>query len=402
MAIPFVDFTVYPDQCDAFGHLNQASYLSLFERARWEMLARGAGMDLFTRSGVWPAVRRTTIEYHTQALPGERLRFEQTVTAIGNSSFTMQQSARQAVTGKLVATAELVFVCVDPSGKPVPVPGAFRQLATSHTQARPVPVNGVRLAVETAGEGPALLFVHGYPLGRYLWHHQMHNLAGWRRINPDLRGLGQSAVGPGPGRLEQYGDDLIALLDSLAVERAVICGLSMGGYIALDLARRHRSRIAGLILIATRAGDDSAEGRRGRDAAAGLARQHGATAIAEIMMPKLFAPDAPQRVPELLAEVREQIVATPVEGIVQALESMRDRRDSLPLLPSLAGIPTQVLSGAADLIIPMDEMRSMAAAIPGAVYQVIEAAGHLPPLEQSAATTDAIAAFLSRLFDETI
>jgi YbgC/YbaW family acyl-CoA thioester hydrolase len=397
MSLPFVDFTVYPDECDAYGHLNQAAFLSLFERARWEMLARTAGMDLFTKAGVWPAVRRTTIEYHAQALPGERLRFEQSVAAVGNSSFTMQQSARHAGTGRLVATAELVFVCVGPSGKPVPVPTPFRQLAASSTQARSMLINDVRLTIETVGEGPALLFVHGYPLGRYLWRHQVDNLAGWRRINPDLRGLGQSAVGAGPGRLEQYGDDLIAVLDALGVEQAVICGLSMGGYVALDLARRYRSRIAGLILIATRAEGENVEGRRGRDAAVGVARRHGSTAIAESMVPKIFAPGAPQRVPELIATVREQIAATPVEGIVQALEAMRDRPDNRSLLPSLAGIPTLVLSGAADLIIPVAEMRSMAGAIPGAVYQAIDEAGHLPPLEQSAATTAAIAGFLSGL-----
>ena len=63
--------TVYPDECDAFGHLNQASFLSLFERARWEMLRAGPGMDLFDRTGTWPAVRKTVIEYHAAAFPGD-------------------------------------------------------------------------------------------------------------------------------------------------------------------------------------------------------------------------------------------------------------------------------------------------------------------------------------------
>ena len=72
---PEIDLTVYPDECDAFGHLNQASFLSLFERARWEMLARGPGMDVFTRAGAWPAVRKTVIDYHAAAFPGDVLRF---------------------------------------------------------------------------------------------------------------------------------------------------------------------------------------------------------------------------------------------------------------------------------------------------------------------------------------
>ena len=90
-----VDLTVYPDECDAFGHLNQASFLSLFERARWEVLAHGPGMDVFSRAGAWPAVRKTTIDYHLGALPGDVLRFHQALTHVGRTSFIMRQTARR-------------------------------------------------------------------------------------------------------------------------------------------------------------------------------------------------------------------------------------------------------------------------------------------------------------------
>ena len=90
-----IDLTVYPDECDAFGHLNQASFLSLFERARWEMLVRGPGIDVFTRAGAWPAVRKTVIDYHAAAFPGDVLRFHQAVTHHGRTSFTMRQTARR-------------------------------------------------------------------------------------------------------------------------------------------------------------------------------------------------------------------------------------------------------------------------------------------------------------------
>src|ERR1041385_4813295 len=95
MTSPDIDLTVYPDECDAFGHLNQASFLSLFERARWEMLARGPGMDVFTRNGAWPAVRKTSVDYHAAALPGDILRFAQTLVHHGRTSFTMRQTARR-------------------------------------------------------------------------------------------------------------------------------------------------------------------------------------------------------------------------------------------------------------------------------------------------------------------
>jgi pimeloyl-ACP methyl ester carboxylesterase len=149
--------------------------------------------------------------------------------------------------------------------------------------------------------------------------------------------------------------------------------------------------------MATRAEADSEEGRQGRNAAIELAGRGGAAAIAESMMPRLFAPDAADRTPELLSSVREQIAATTELGIVQALEAMRDRPDSRPLLPTLGGLPTLVVSGAADRLMPAEGMKAMAAAIPGAVYQSIEGAGHLPPVDRPAETTVAIADFLGRM-----
>ncbi|MGH7536284.1 MAG: acyl-CoA thioesterase, partial [Gemmatimonadales bacterium] len=117
-----IDLTVYPDECDAFGHLNQAAFLTLFERARWEMLARGPGMDVFTRAGAWPAVRKTVIDYHAAAFPGDVLRFQQALTHHGRTSFTMRQTARRSGDDALIATAEFIFVCIDREGRPVPVP----------------------------------------------------------------------------------------------------------------------------------------------------------------------------------------------------------------------------------------------------------------------------------------
>src|SRR5687768_10978492 len=120
-----IDLTVYPDECDAFGHLNQASFLSLFERARWEMLARGPGMDVFTRNGAWPAVRKATVDYMAAAFPGDVLRFHLTPVHHGRTSFTLRQVARRVRDDTLIATAELVFVCVDSQGRPTPAPAEF-------------------------------------------------------------------------------------------------------------------------------------------------------------------------------------------------------------------------------------------------------------------------------------
>lgn len=396
-----VDLTVYPDECDAFGHLNQASFLSLFERARWEVLARGPGMDLFTRSGSWPAVRRAVVDFHASALPGDILRFSQTLVHRGRTSFTLRQSALRLRDEAVVATAEFVFVCIDRQGKPVTVPedlDAFLAVRTERAQAGAprITVNGVSLALDDEGEGRAVLFIHGYPLNRTIWQDQVRNLKGWRRIAPDLRGLGESDAPDLGYSMATYASDLSALLDSLGTRQVVLCGLSMGGYIAFELLRIHRERIAGLVLIATRAEADSAEGRKGRDQAAAVARERGAEAIAESMVPRLLAP-ASQQLPALVGQVREMIASSPVPGIVGALTAMRDRPDSTALLASLEHLPTLVLAGESDQLIPLADLTRMHDVIHGSVLKVIPGAGHLAPLEQPSVVTQALQEFLNSL-----
>src|SRR3954468_20947087 len=147
MSLPEIDMVVYPDECDAFGHLNQASFLSLFERARWEMLLRGPGMDVFTRAGAWPALRKTVIDYRAAAFPGDVLRFHQVLTHVGRTSFTMRQTARRVGDDALIARAEVGVVCIDREGRPPPVPAEFREYMNLrrdvHADVQRITVNGV-------------------------------------------------------------------------------------------------------------------------------------------------------------------------------------------------------------------------------------------------------------------
>ena len=393
--------TVYPDECDAFGHLNQASFLSLFERARWETLRAGPGMDLFDRTGTWPAVRKTVIEYHAAAFPGDVLRFDQDLTHLGRTSFTMRQVARRTRDDKLIATAEFLFVTVNRQGRPVAVPREFNDFMAARRresgEVQRLTVNGVTLEVEVRGDGPAVLFVHGYPLDRSIWTHQMAALDGWCGIAPDLRGMGRSDSPDLGYSMETYAADLAALLDLMGVEDVVLVGHSMGGYIAFEFVRRWRERVRGLVLVDTRAEADTPDGKKGRDAAAATAREHGAEAIAEAMLPKVLGATTLAGAPATVEQVRSLMAATPVAGIVGALGAMRDRPDSTPTLPGLAGIPTLVIVGDEDEVIPPTQARTMADAIPGASLVVIRSAGHLPTLERPVETSDALLAFLQGL-----
>jgi YbgC/YbaW family acyl-CoA thioester hydrolase len=392
-----IDLTVYPDECDAFGHLNQASFLSLFERARWEMLVRGPGIDVFTRAGAWPAVRKTVIDYHAAAFPGDVLRFHQALTHHGRTSFTMRQTARRMRDDVLIATAEFVFVCINREGRPIPVPAEFGEFMHARRPsggAQRLTVNGVSLAVEVRGDGPAILFVHGYPFDRTIWRSQLDALDGHRRIAPDLRGMGESDAPDLGYSMAIYAEDLAALLDTLGVDDVILCGLSMGGYVIFEFLRRWRSRVRGLILIDTRAEADGTEARRARDAAAATARESGAGAVADAMLPKVLSAATLEHDPDAAERIRRIMAATPVAGMVGALTAMRDRHDSTGLLPTLAGLPTLVIVGEDDSVTPPDTARRMAAAIPGARLVMVPGAAHVPPVEQPAETTAAIGEFL--------
>jgi YbgC/YbaW family acyl-CoA thioester hydrolase len=395
-----VDLTVYPDECDLSGHLNQASFMSLFERARWEMLGRGPGMDLFTRTGTWPALRRATIDYHAPVFPGDILRFTQVLLHRGRTSFTLRQHARRLSDESVIATGEFAFVCIDRQGQPVPVPGDLDAFMVEQPDDRPgtfrVTVNGVNLVFDDQGDGRSILFIHGYPLDRTIWRDQVRGLKGWRRIAPDLRGLGESDAPDLGYSMATYAADLSALLEALDVRQVVLCGLSMGGYVAFEMLRTHRDRVSALVLLSTRAESDSVEARKARDLAAAQAREHGAGAIAESMLPRLLAPGSYQN-EALVGAVRSMMANAPVPGIAGALSAMRERMDSTSLLPSLRGLPTLILAGESDQLIPLSDAARMHDAIPSSALRVIPNAGHLASMEQPSLTTQVLQEFLDSL-----
>jgi len=262
-----------------------------------------------------------------------------------------------------------------------------------------VPVEGADLAVEVRGDGaPAILFIHGFPLDRTLWRHQIAALARWKRIAPDLRGAGASSVPPPPNgySMSRYADDLVQVLDALDIRQAVVCGLSMGGYILFELLRRHSGRVRAAIFCNTKAGADSPEAKRDRDAMAALAQAKGAAAVAEELLPKLLAHATFAAQPQVVAEVREIVARAPVAGIVGALRALRDRPDSTPMLGSIR-VPVLVVAGDDDQIAPAAGMQEMARAIPGAQFALIPKAGHLAPLEQPITASGALADFVAGL-----
>jgi len=244
-----------------------------------------------------------------------------------------------------------------------------------------------------------LVLLHAFPIGANLWEPQVRSIpAGWRLITPDLRGFGGSTEldSLSGASMGDYAQDVIELLDELGVKRAVVGGASMGGYAAFAFLQAARDRVDGLILANTRAGADSPEARANRRNMLALVDREGPSGVARDMMPRLLGKTTQEINPEIEAFVRRLIKQQSPVAIRTAISRMMHRSDSTPLLPTIK-VPTLVITGEEDELIPVDESRAMATAIPGATLVIVPRAGHLANLEQPEAFNQALHGFLAKL-----
>jgi pimeloyl-ACP methyl ester carboxylesterase len=231
-----------------------------------------------------------------------------------------------------------------------------------------------------------------------MWRPQLDAVpAGWRFIAPDLRGFGESKVGDPtlPATMEGYARDVVALLDRLRVDRIVVGGLSMGGYVAFALLRLAPERIAGLVLADTRSEADDEAARASRDGMAETLALGGAAAVFDRMLPGLLGVTTRTSRPDVVQRARELALAQPTDGIRRAIHGLRSRPDSTLLLAAVA-CPTLVVVGDEDEITRVDSVRRMHGRIFGAELAVIEGAGHLSNLEQPEAFNGALTRHLRR------
>jgi pimeloyl-ACP methyl ester carboxylesterase len=218
-----------------------------------------------------------------------------------------------------------------------------------------------------------------------------------RVIAPDLRGFGRSPARGEIVTMQQFADDLAALLDGLKIEEPIVlCGLSMGGYVALQFWRKYAARLRGLVLCDTRAAADGPEAAAARRLMADRVLREGPAPLVETMLPRVIGETTRRANPELVESVRRVMMATDPRGIAAAARGMADRPDMTAALPQIR-CPTLVIVGSEDVLSTPAEMRGMADAIPGSTLVDIPAAGHLSPLENPAAVTAALAEFVCNL-----
>lgn len=257
-------------------------------------------------------------------------------------------------------------------------------------------LNQIELATVDQGTGATVVLVHGFPLDHRMWQAQIDALSSrFRVIAPDLRGFGQSGITEGQVGMPLFADDLAALLDALAIHEPVILGgLSMGGYVAWEFWRRHRTRLRAMLLCDTRAAADSPEVAAGRLATAERVLREGPGFLATTMLPRLFAEENRQPEASFVTATRDVILSTAPQGIAAAARGMAERADFTSLLGQI-DVPILFLVGEHDVITSPGEMYGLAGAVADAQFAEISGAGHMAPLENSAEANAAILAFLA-------
>ncbi len=253
-------------------------------------------------------------------------------------------------------------------------------------------VNGFTCTYEDDGPAgdaagaTAIVLLHGFPLDNRVWTQVAHRLADRHRVvNVNLRGFG-TLTSAEAFTMNSLAEDVYALLTDLEALPCVLCGLSMGGYVALSFAKRWPSHLAGLALVDTRAEADDEAGRAARTATLDSVRNRGTRPSIDKMLPKLLAPGADDDVRE---SILRMMLDVPARTFEHGTRAMRDREDQSDLLAELE-MPTAVVVGEHDAITPPATARRMVAAIPGAELTVVPDAGHLSPMDNPDAVAEAI------------
>jgi len=246
--------------------------------------------------------------------------------------------------------------------------------------------------VREMGEGPAVVLLHGYPLDGAMWSGVARGMSGrFRVLKPDLPGRGETAAAS-EGRMEDYADFVAAILDALPGP-AGLAGFSMGGYVALALARRRPARLAALALVDTRAAGDDEAGKGKRNEAIATVTASGVAPIAEAMLPRLLGGQSLSNA-DLVERVKRIMLRQKPETVAADLAAMRDRPDAREDLPQIV-CPTLVVVGEHDALTPPADSEAMAAAIPGARLARIAGAAHLTPMERPGAVAAALGDFFA-------
>jgi pimeloyl-ACP methyl ester carboxylesterase len=243
----------------------------------------------------------------------------------------------------------------------------------------------------------AIIFIHGFPFDHHMWKYQVDYLQKiYTCITYDIRGLGQSTADGGQFTIEDLVDDLFSVISETGIVKPVICGLSMGGYIALRAVEKEENKFSGLILCDTKAESDSDAAKLKRAVSIRFINEHGGPEYTAAFIPECFSPGSIKQIEKDYNEILEKSLKTDPVGLKGCLLAMAGRSDTTAYLAKIR-IPTLVLCGEEDNFSPPSVMRAMAEKINHSEFHVIKNAGHLSPVENPDIVNSIIFAFLNKI-----
>jgi 3-oxoadipate enol-lactonase len=250
---------------------------------------------------------------------------------------------------------------------------------------------GIRFVYEEAGAGVPVLLLHGFPFSRQMWRLQAPLTRTVRLITCDLRGFGESEGTP--SSMDEFAEDVHALVTHLGLSAFVLGGFSMGGYVLFRYWARHADRVRALLLLDTRADADTPEGRQRRYDAIARIENEGPSGYLDDFLKLVLSPKTLQSHPDLARDLRNQMAKVRPASLTGALRAMAERPDSTSLLAAIR-VPTLIVVGEDDKATPPDGARRMHAAIAGSQFVLIPEAGHVSNLEQPERFNAALESFL--------
>ncbi|MFI5350129.1 MAG: alpha/beta fold hydrolase [Elusimicrobiota bacterium] len=255
----------------------------------------------------------------------------------------------------------------------------------------------MKLAVRESGDvrGPAVVLLHAFPMSSAMWEPQLEALKAYRVILPDFRGFGATPFSA-PWFIEHAVDDLFESLTACGVEKAVLVGLSMGGYVALRAVEKKPARVKALVLCDTRAEADANENKIKRAAAVDFVRSRGVAPFLDPFLNDSLAPKTKTEKPKVVEFLKNTALKSSPDAVMAALAALAARGDMTAALPGIK-VPTAVFVGSQDKITPLPLAEAMRARIPGAALHIIPDAGHFSNAENSEAFNERLVSFLKRL-----
>jgi len=252
---------------------------------------------------------------------------------------------------------------------------------------------------EVLGSGPPVVLLHPFPANHEFWLPAAQALVSrYQLLLPDLRGHGESGVGEGPATMDKHAADLVAVLDQEHIRRAVLVGVSIGGYVLFEFWRKSADRVAALVLSNTKAQADTAEGRAMRLEAASRVMEQGTEPFLESMLPKLLGETTRRTRPDLVQGALGMMQKMSPEDVAMVQRGMAERRDSVEILGTMK-VSTLVLTGDEDVLTGVGDAQLIERHIPGSQMKVVAKAGHYSPWERPAEVGKILRQFVDRVSD---